>query len=237
MTQQNQGEIIIYQTEDGQSSLEVHLAEETVWLTLNQIAGLFDRDKSVVSRHLRNIFQSGELSKDSVVAKNATTVADGKTYQVDYYNLDAIISVGYRVNSIRGTQFRIWASSVLKEHIIKGYSTNERRLAEKGLSEMEQAVALLSRTLQSHELVTAEGKAVLEVVSRYAKSWSLLLQYDEDRLEVPERRQPSKSVIDYEQATRAIATMKNDLLDRGEAGDLFGRERDCNLQGILGNLY
>jgi hypothetical protein len=123
------GEIIIYQAEDGRDTLEVHLQEDTVWLTLNQLADLFGRDKSVISRHFRNIFSSGEVKREAVVAKNATTAADGKTYQVEYYNLDAIISVGYRVNSIRGTQFRIWATNVLKQHLIQGYTTNERRLA------------------------------------------------------------------------------------------------------------
>mgnify|MGYP000971731564 CR=1 FL=1 len=106
--------IILYQTADGHTSLDVRLQEETVWLSLTQMAELFDRDKSVISRHLRNIFREGELVRAAVVAKNATTAADGKTYQVEFFNLDAIISVGYRVNSKRGTQFRIWASSVLK---------------------------------------------------------------------------------------------------------------------------
>lgn len=114
--QSDLGEIILYQAEDGSSLVDVRLRDETVWLTLNQMAELFGRDKSVISRHLRNIFQTGELVKESVVAKNATTAADGKTYQVDWYNLDAIISVGYRVNSKRGTRFRIWATSVLKDH-------------------------------------------------------------------------------------------------------------------------
>jgi len=112
------GEIVIYQADNGTSSLEVRLYEDSIWMSLNQIAALFDRDKSVISRHLNNIFKSGELQRDSVVAKNATTATDGKTYQVEYFNLDAIISVGYRVNSIRGTHFRIWATSVLKDHPI-----------------------------------------------------------------------------------------------------------------------
>ncbi len=162
------GEVIIYRSADGQDQLEVHLEKDSVWLTLNQMAALFERDKSVISRHLRNIFVSGELHKETVVAKNATTAADGKTYQVEWFNLDAILSVGYRINSKRGTQFRIWATSVLREYLIQGYTTNERRLAEKGLSEMEQTLELLSRTLQRHELVMDEGRAVLEVVSRYA---------------------------------------------------------------------
>ncbi|MFC1830485.1 RhuM family protein [Thermodesulfobacteriota bacterium] len=137
---------------------------------MNQIAALFDRNKSVISRHLNNIFKSGELQRDAVVAKKATTAADGKTYQVEYFNLDAIISVGYRVNSIRGTHFRIWATSVLKDHLIQGYTVNERRLAEKGLIEMEQAISLLSQTLQSRELITDQGKAVLSVITLYDKS-------------------------------------------------------------------
>ena len=139
-------------------------------MSLNQIAALFDRNKSVISRHLNNIFKSGELQRDAVVAKKATTAADGKTYQVEYFNLDAIISVGYRVNSIRGTHFRIWATSVLKDHLIQGYTVNERRLAEKGLIEMEQAISLLSQTLQSRELITDQGKAVLSVITLYDKS-------------------------------------------------------------------
>jgi DNA ligase (NAD+) len=234
--QNKHGEIVFYKAEDGESSFEVRLYEESVWLSLNQMVELFGRDKSVVSRHLNNIFKSGELKRDAVVAKNATTAADGKTYQVDYFNLDAIISVGYRVNSIRGTQFRIWATSVLKDHLIKGYTVNERRLAEKGLIEMEQAVSLLSQTLHRNDLVTEQGKAVLEVVTRYAKSWTLLLQYDEDQLELPKESNPAKHVLDYQQTKEAIATLKAELIKRGEASDLFGQEREKHLQGILGSI-
>ena len=134
------GEVILYQSEEGKSALDVHLKDETVWLTLNQIADLFERDKSVISRHFRNVFQGGELVKEAVVAKNATTASDGKIYQVEYYNLDAIISVGYRVNSKRGTQFRIWATSVLKDHLVRGYSLNQRRLAENGVEVVRQVL-------------------------------------------------------------------------------------------------
>ena len=109
------GNIVIYQTKDGKTSIDVKLENETVWLTLSQITELFDRDKSVISRHISNVFREGELDRSSVVAKNATTASDGKIYQVEYFNLDVIISVGYRVKSQRGTQFRIWANKVLKE--------------------------------------------------------------------------------------------------------------------------
>jgi hypothetical protein len=124
----NNEQIIIYQTADGQTAIDVKLVEETLWVTLNQLATLFERDKSVISRHLKNIFQEQELNRSSVVAKNATTATDGKSYEVEYFNLDAVISVGYRVNSKRGTQFRIWANKVLKEYLIKGYAINEQKL-------------------------------------------------------------------------------------------------------------
>jgi prophage maintenance system killer protein len=234
--QNEHGEIIIYQAEDGQSSFEVHLQEETVWLTQKQISALFETERSVITKHINNVFRAEELDRKAVCAKFAHTASDGKTYQTNYYNLDIIIAVGYRVNAKRGTQFRIWATSVLKDHLIKGYTVNERRLAEKGLAEMEQAIALLTRTLERHESLSDEGRAVLEVISRYAKSWSLLLKYDEDRLELPKSRHPTKQPLDYDRTIKSIMALKNDLLTRGEATELFGQQRGDSLQGILGNL-
>lgn len=230
------GEIVIYQTKDGQSLLEVHLGKETVWLTQAQMTALFERDKKTISEHIRNVFKEGELVEKAVVRKSRTTAGDGKAYETNYYNLDVIISIGYRVKSQRGTQFRIWASSVLKDHLLKGYSLNQKRLAEKGFADMEQAVALLTRTLQRNELVTDEGKAVLEVVGRYARSWSLLLRYDEDRLELPKNRHPPRQSFDYGRTGKSIKALKDELLARGEASGLFGQEREQHLQGILGNL-
>ena len=129
---ENNTELIIYQTEDGKTKIDVHMENETVWLSLDQMADLFQRDKSTISRHIKNIFTEGELEKKAVVANLATTATDGKTYHVDYYNLDAIISVGYRVKSLRGTQFRIWANSVLKEYLIKGFAMNDDLLKQSG---------------------------------------------------------------------------------------------------------
>ena len=120
-----EGEIILYQSENS-TQVEVRIENETVWLTLNQMSELFERDKSVISRHIRNIFDENELDRNSVVAKNATTALDGKIYQVEYFNLDVIISVGYRVKSKRGTQFRIWANSILKDYLLKGYAVHQR---------------------------------------------------------------------------------------------------------------
>ncbi len=231
-----QDKIIIYQSNDGQARFDVHLIEDMVWLTQDQMTVLFDRNKKTISEHIRNIFKEGELVENAVVRKSRTTASDGKGYETNYYNLDVIISVGYRVKSQRGTQFRIWATSVLKDHLLKGYSLNQKRLAEKGFADLEQAVALLTRTLQRNELVTDEGKAVLEVVGRYARSWSLLLRYDEDRLELPKNRHPPKQSFDYGRTGKSIKALKDDLLARGEASGLFGQERGHHLQGILGNL-
>ena len=214
----------------------MEVKDDTVWLSQTQMAELFGKTKQSVSLHIRNIFKEGELVEEAVVKDSLTTAADGKKYQVTYYNLDVIISVGYRIKSLRGTQFRIWATSVLRDHLIRGYTVHERRLAEKGLLEMEQTLALLSRTLQNHDLVTDQGKAVLEVVTRYAKSWTLLLQYDEDQLVLPKESNQVKHPLEYQQAKEAIATLKAELIRRGEAGVLVGQEQDSQLLGILGNI-
>ncbi|WP_136809569.1 virulence protein RhuM/Fic/DOC family protein [Desulfosediminicola flagellatus] len=230
------GEIVIFQAEDGSTALDVQLQNETVWLSQAQMVDLFAKSKQNISLHVRNIFKEGELMEEAVVKESLTTAADGKKYRVKRYNLDVIISVGYRIKSIRGTQFRIWATSVLKDHLIKGYSLNERRLAEKGLLEMEQAVSLLSSTLRRNELVTEQGSAVLEIVTSYAKTWSLLLQYDEDRLLLPKGKSKKKHGIDYQEVKGAIASLKSKLFACNEATELFGQEREHHLEGILGNI-
>ncbi|MFH0726977.1 MAG: virulence protein RhuM/Fic/DOC family protein [Pseudomonadota bacterium] len=230
----DRGEIILYQSEGGNTEIAVQLRNETVWLTLNQITDLFERDKSVISRHLRNIFIEKELSREAVVAKNATTASDGKTYQVEYYNLDAIISVGYRVNSKRGTQFRIWATSVLKDHLVRGYSLNQRRLVEKGTEEIRQVLDLPSNTLSGQNLVSEEGMAILEIINRYARTWQLLLQYDEDTLPLPQKTTDTKASLEIGETRQAITTLKQELESRGEATDIFGNEHGKGLAGIIG---
>lgn len=169
-----------------------------------------------------------------MVKECLTTAADGKRYKTKYFNLDVIISVGYRVKSQRSTQFRIWATGVLKDHLVRGYTLNQRRLAEKGVAELKQAMALLSTTLESHELVSDEGRAVLEVVNRYARTWRLLLEYDEERLPVPAARHGARAGLRLDEVRRAIAALKDELATRGEATVLFGQERGHGLAGILG---
>ena len=227
-------EIVIFEGDAQQ--VEVRLEGETLWLSLQQLADLFGRDKSVISRHLKNIFETNELERYSVVAKNATTAADGKVYQVEYFNLDAIISVGYRVNSTRATHFRQWATRVLREHLTQGYSLNEHRLAQRGLEELTQAVELLGKTLTRQALVTDIGREVVGLILSYAKTWRLLQDYDEGKLTVPAGARPARGVLAYDEARRALDALAEELRSRGEASELFARERGDGLAAILGNI-
>ncbi len=169
------GEIVIYKTAKNEVELKVRLKQETVWLSLDQLVMLFRRDKSVMSRHIHNIFQEKELDKNSVVAKFATTAADGKTYQVDFYNLDMIISVGYRVKSQNGVKFRIWASRVLKQFLIKGYAINEKRLleAQNKFHELQEAIMFL-QTQSKKELLLGQEAEILNLLADYSKTFSLI---------------------------------------------------------------
>ena len=231
------GKVVVYEAPDGSIRVDVRLDGETVWLSLNQMSELFGRDKSVISRHLHNVFRSDELKREAVVAKNATTAADGKTYQVEFFNLDAVLSVGYRVNSRRGTQFRIWATRTLRDHFLRGYTLNEHRLAERGMSEIEQAVALLARTLTAHALVTDEERAVLRVVQQYTRAWRLLLEYDEERRAgSPSRFVAPAAPLSLDEARAAVAALRIDLAQRGETGVLFGQGQSEALPGILGAI-
>ncbi len=232
MTEQ---QIQIFVSQDGNAQLEVTVDQDTAWLSLDQMAALFDRDKSVISRHIRNVFKEGELERGSVVAKNATTASDGKTYQVDYFNLDVIISVGYRVKSQRGVQFRQWATRVLKDHLIQGYSVNQRRLVGRGV-EFEQAVKLLSRTLTNQGLISAEGEAVARVISDYARSWSLLQGYDEQALAEIAQSQSDMRPLVLDEALAAIAELKLALISKGEATELFGLVRGNGLASSLATI-
>lgn len=232
MTEQ---QIQIFVSQDGNAQLEVTVDQDTAWLSLDQMAALFDRDKSVISRHIRNVFKEGELERGSVVAKNATTASDGKTYQVDYFNLDVIISVGYRVKSSRGVQFRQWATRVLKEHLVQGYSLNQRRLIERGV-EFNQAIDLLSRTLTNQGLMSAEGEAVAKVISDYARSWSLLQGYDEQALGEIALNQSDMHPLDLNDALPAIAELKQALIAKGEATELFGLVRGNGLASALATI-
>jgi len=177
----NGGEVILYQSPDGEVRLDVRLERESIWLSQKQMAELFDTTTDNVGLHLKNVYTEGELAEKATTEDSSVVQIEGGRRvrrSVKHFSLDAVISVGYRVNSARGTQFRIWATRTLREHLLRGYTLNERRLREKGFGEIEQAVGLLARTLTHHELVTGEGAAVRDVVQQYTRAWRLLLEYD-----------------------------------------------------------
>lgn len=227
-------ELLIYETDARQ--VAVRLEGDTVWLTQEQMAALFERERSVISKHLRNIFKAGELDEEAVCAHFAHTASDGKTYQTRFFNLDAIISVGYRVNSKRGVQFRQWATQALRQHLVAGYTLSQTRLAERGIDEAQQAIALLARTLSCPQLISDTGREIVGLIARYAKTWHLLLKYDEDRLQLPHGCQPAQHILDYTTARRALDDLKNSLFACNEATELFARERGEGLRGLLGSI-
>jgi prophage maintenance system killer protein/phage regulator Rha-like protein len=233
MTDNNQ--IQIFQAIDGGISLAVALKQDTVWLSQAQMCELFGRERSVITKHINNIFKEGELVRDEVCAKNAHTANDGKTYQTKHFNLDMVISVGYRVKSQRGVQFRQWATKLLKQHLVQGYTLNEKRLQERGI-EFEQAVQLLSQTLKNQQLVSSEGVAVLIVVSDYARSWSLLQAYDEQSLADQTAKQNDMQALELNSVLIAIAELKQILISKGEATALFGQLRGNGLESAIATI-
>lgn len=226
--------IQIFQGSDGSVQLDVRLDRDTVWLRQEQMSDLFGRERSVITKHLRNIFKEGELEEDSVRANFAHTADDGKTYQVNHYNLDVIISVGYRVKSLQGTRFRQWATSVLRNHLVQGYTLNRNRF-EKNATELEQALTLIRKTAQSPQLTREASSGLVEIVSRYTQTFLWLQRYDEGMLNEPTGQQGGKLPTDTE-ASQALQALKQSLIARGEATDLFARPRSDGLASILGNL-
>ncbi|NPA82462.1 MAG: hypothetical protein GXO31_07610 [Epsilonproteobacteria bacterium] len=220
---------------DGEIEIPTKVDKDSIWVTQKQLCELFERDKSVISRHIRNIFKSGELERDLVVAKIATTASDGKTYQVEYYNLDVIISVGYRVNSKKATKFRQWATKILKEYIIKGYALNKERV-EKRFDEFQKEIELLTKVIKNQDLREIEAKGFLDIVTKYAKSWILLNRFDEQNLDMPKGKE-AKFILDYDEAKEAVAELKKDLLAKKEAAEIFGIERENSFKGIIRNIY
>ncbi len=230
--QKNKG-VVIYQAKSGAIELKGDFTHETIWATLDQITDVFGRDKSVVSRHLKNIFKEGELLRNSVVAKNATTASDGKIYQVEYYSLDAIISVGYRVNSKTATEFRKWATGILKEHITQGYTINRKQIV-KNYDVFMQTVASIQNLLPEH--VMLDPKMVLELIKEFASTWVALDAYDKDTLSAIGT---TKKLVKLSGAelVQAIGDLRDELMKKGEASDLFAREKRAgSIEGIVGNV-
>jgi prophage antirepressor-like protein len=224
---------IIFQSKNGAIELRGDFEKETIWATLDQIASVFGRDKSVISRHLRNIFTERELVRGSVVAKNATTAADGKVYQVEYFNLDAIISIGYRVNSKTATKFRQWATKTLHQHITKGYTINPKTL-KNHYAEFQKAIDNLKHLLPAGTPI--DHASVLELISAFADTWLSLDAYDKDKLITKGATKKSVAVTS-EQLSDALTGFKEVLMNKGEATELFGVEKSSgSIGGIVGNV-
>ena len=222
------GAILLYRKPGGGPALEVRLLKETLWLTQAQMADLFQKERSVITKHLRNIFREGELRREGVCAFFAHTAADGKTYQVEYFNLDAALSVGYRVNSKRGTQFRIWATNILKSHLLKGYTVNARRLKE-----LNRTVRLIAEVAERRDLSGDEAKAILRVVSDYSYALDLLDDYDHQRVSLRRVSRGRVKPVGYEEALRLVESLRMKF----GGSDLFGREKDGGFQSALAAVF
>ena len=227
-------QIIIYQTEDGQTRVDVRMENETVWLSTSQMADLFQKDRTVIGRHIRNVYKEGELEEEGTCAKFAHMGNDGlQRYETVLYNLDVIISVGYRVKSQRGVKFRQWANSVLKQYLVKGYAVNDR-LRRDQLGELRQLVQVVGRTLQHQDITsTADGQALFDVVVDYTYALDTLDNYDYERLCI-ERTTPQTAFrATYENAMAEIRR----LHDKFGGSQWFGNEKDDSFKSSIGQIY
>ena len=229
-----ENKIIIYQTEDGQTQIDVCLENETVWLTQAQMAELFDKDRTVIGRHIRNIYKEEELEQNITCAKFAHMGSEGdQRYEYTAYNLDVIISVGYRVNSKRGVKFRQWANRVLKEYLIKGYAVNDR-IRKEQIGELRQLVGMLGRTIQNQSLLSNdETNALFEVVTNYTYALDTLDNYDYERLTIDKTTKEELFHATYENAMEAI----NGLREKFGGSALFGNEKDDSFKSSIGQIY
>ena len=228
--------IVIYQTEDGQTQIDVRLENETVWLTQAQMAELFETDRTSIVRHINNIYKAEELDRESTCAKIAQVQTEGKrqvTRTIPFFNLDMIISVGYRVNSKRGVKFRQWANRVLKEYLVKGYAVNER-IRHEQIGELRQLVGMLGRTLQNQPVIsTDEAAALFEVVTDYTYALDTLDNYDYERLSIDKTTKEEPFHATYENAMEAI----NGLREKFGGSALFGNEKDDSFKSSIGQIY
>ena len=233
----NQNPIEIYQAQDGTTQVEVRFEKDTVWLSQAQMAILFGKDVRTINEHITNIFDEEELEKESTIRKFRIVRQEGKrqvTREIEHYDLDMIISVGYRVKSKQGVNFRRWATARLKEYLTQGYAINQQRLKQ-NTHELKQALALIQKTANSSALTLESGRGLVNIVSRYTHTFLWLHQYDEGLLAEPQTQQGGM-LPTYSEACSALAELKVQLMAKGEASDLFGRERDDGLSAILGNL-
>ena len=226
--------IVIYTDEDGNIKLDVSISDNTVWLRQNQMEELFGRERSNITKHIGNVFKEGELDEKSNVQNLHIANSDKP---VKFYSLDVIISVGYRVKSKRGTQFRIWANKVLKDYLIKGYAVNQKRLDNKSLHELTATIELVRKSIEAKELGSDEAKGLFDIIGRYAKTWALLQAYDSDAINEREGTTGQRFILDYDEAKGAISELKSDLMAKGDATELFGNEKAGEFKGALLSIY
>ncbi|MBE0434236.1 MAG: virulence protein RhuM/Fic/DOC family protein [Methylomicrobium sp.] len=228
-------QIAIYQNEDGSIHIDVHLEQDTVWLSQAQMCELFDKNKRTISEHIRNIFKEGELQEIAVVRKFRTTASDGKTYEVNRYNLDVIISVGYRVKSRRGTQFRIWANTILKQYLLQGYALNEQKLraSREKLADLQRAIALSSRLVHNKALSASESQGILAILEQYSHALTVLDDYDHQRLVIAGTQKATQTPIGYEEAIAQIRLWR----EQEQLSGLFGNEKDDSFKSSLATIY
>lgn len=226
----NNSQLIIYQTPDGSVSIDVQLQNETVWLSQTQMATLFDKDQSVIARHISNVFKEGELEKESNMHILHNTLSKYKPTQV--YSLDVIISVGYRVKSKRGTQFRIWANKILKQYLMQGYAVNER-IASQKYDELSQLVKVLGRTIQNQAKLTEDSRSLLDVVVDYTYALDTLDRYDYQELNIENTTGKETFHATYENAMEVIA----ELHEKFGGSTLFGNEKDQSFKSSIGQIY
>ncbi len=231
------GEIVIYQSSKGKAEIEVYLKKESIWLDAHKIAQLFGTQRPAIVKHVNNIYKTGELSKDSTCSISEQVAADGKIRKMNLYNLDVIISVGYRVNSMKATHFRIWATKTLKEHLINGYTINQKRLLNtKGkFEELKTAISFLQEKSEA-KLLFGQSQEILFLISSYAKTLTLLEEYDTGKMR-EKKGERAKFILTYENCLNIINELKNELAAKNEAGDLFGHERNRSFEGIINGLY
>ncbi len=229
--------IVIYQTTDGSMFTEVRLEGETVWLSQKQMADLFGKNIRTISDHIRNVFKEGELNEYSVIRNFRITAADGKDYDTAHYNLDVIISVGYRVKSTQGTQFRIWANRVLKDYLVQGYALNKQRLEaqQENIRQLERTLTLFQQNL-IEQASLPEARGLVSVIAGYTRTFVLLNQFDSERLPLGDFATGIRYEIQEDEALVGIAALKADLIGRSEASELFGNQKDDSFAGILGNI-
>jgi prophage maintenance system killer protein len=233
-----QGQIVIYKREDGQSQIDVRLKEETIWLSQRQMADVFEKDTDTIGLHLKNIFRTNELKEKATTEYFSVVQKEGKRNvrrKIRFYNLDAIISVGYRVNSQQGTQFRIWANKVLKDYLVKGYALNETRLKEatQQFSDLRQSIKLLENVVNQKRLTSDEATGLLKVIAEYAHALDLLDQYDHQQLTIKAKATGEINKLVYEEAIEQI----NIWRDKQKAGGLFGNEKDASFKSSLNTVY